>query len=484
MPNPYTWRSVVRDSDMFYGRKQEIDEISSRLCGSVPLSISVIAPRRIGKSSLLWHISRPSSGLVEPEIYEKFRFVYLDFQEAGKLPTSKLLWWILRELDVQTEKSALDEDGLKDRLREYLAVLEQEGTNLVLLLDEFDSAVRYISAETLDYLRALAKYNLAYIVATKRPLNEICTTLESSPFSNIFTVLSLGLLPRQEAYSLIVGPSAQQGVNFTQEDIEFILDTAGCHPYLLQVASFYIFENRNDQAGPLDYDEIKRHIATDAKPFIQRTFYGLSETAKDAIAEMARGPCTSLPTLDELRRQGAVDKDGRFFCSLFKQFVSTLATGREQSGASESLLEEVDRLLKQLEQQMREFLKQHLETRYEAKWPNNLQKRTPNEFQKWLQRMPEEVQKDPTRWQDILRYTDFPDPFQIIRHEWGDLKGIFSFSRDANKSKRRLEERKEFLTKVRNAIKHSREDDLTELELDKARLFCRELLTMLGEAFD
>jgi len=39
MLNPYTWRTVVRDPNMFYGREKEIDEIASRLCGNVPLNI-------------------------------------------------------------------------------------------------------------------------------------------------------------------------------------------------------------------------------------------------------------------------------------------------------------------------------------------------------------------------------------------------------------------------------------------------------------
>ncbi len=281
-----------------------------------------------------------------------------------------------------------------------------------------------------------------------------------------------------------MGPSSQQGVNFTHEDTEFILNIAGCHPYLLQAASFHTFESRSKQAGVLDYNEIERQVTADTMPFVQRVFYGLPETAKDAVFGMARGRRSAQSVLNELRGNGIVGEDGKLFCSLFKQFASTLVTEREQGRASESMLEEVDDLLKRLEQEMRDFLKHHWETKYGTKWPNNLRKRNSDEFRKWLQRMPKEAQKDSREWQDILRYTDFPDPFQIIRYEWGDLKGVFPFSRDANKSRRRLEERKEFLTMVRNAIKHSREGDLTAFELDKARLFCRELLAMLTEAFD
>ncbi|RMG40591.1 MAG: ATP-binding protein [Methanobacteriota archaeon] len=484
MLNPYTWRTVVRDPDMFYGREKELSEVASRLCGNIPLNISVIGPRRIGKSSMLWHISRSSSKVLPANIYERFVFLYLDFQEVGTLSIDRILAWILQKLVGETAFSGRNESDLKDLLREKLADLEQERKYLVLVFDEFDSAVRYMSAETLDYLRALAKYNVAYIVATKQPLSEICITLESSPFSNIFTVLPIGLLPWPEAYNLVVEPSSQYGVDFTDTDIDFILNIAGCHPFLLQIVSFYVFENRKHTRGPLDYKGIKKSVATDVMPFIQRTFYSLSETAKDGIVAVIKGRNPPALVLDELQRLAVIDEDGKLAGSLFKEFAHTFAKEREGIYASGTLEQEVDDLLEQLEQEMRDFLARHLQAKYGSDWPTDLQKRNHSKFQIWLQRMPREARNNPERWQDILKYTDFPDPFQIISWEWGDLKGVFPFSRDTNKSKRRLEERQEFLTGVRNAVRHSRTEDLTEFDLEKARLFCRELLAMLSEAFD
>jgi len=412
-----------------------------------------------------------------------FVFLYLDFQEAGTLTTAGMIEWMLRELAREIAFSGLDGSDLKDLLREKLTDLEQERKYLALIFDEFDSAVRYMSAETLDYLRALAKYNVAYITATKQPLNEICTTLEASPFSNIFTVLPIGLLPQSDAYSLVVEPSSQFGVDFTDKDIDFILNTAGCHPFLLQVASYYVFENRKRSKGLLDYKSIRKNIAMDVMPFIQRMFYGSSETTKDGIVAMIQGHNLPAFVLDELRRLAIVDEDGNLSGSLFEKFVHTFVAERKMSYASGGLVQEVENLLGQLEKEMRDFLARHLQAKYGAGWPTDLQKKNHSKFQIWLQRMPEEAQNNPERWQDILKYTDFPDPFQIISWEWGDLKGVFPFSRDTNKSKRRLEERQECLTGVRNAVKHSRAEDLTELDLEKAHLFCRELLAMLSETF-
>ena len=483
MLNPYTWRTVVRDPDMLYGREKELGEVASRLCGNVPLNISVIGPRRIGKSSMLWHISRSSSKVLPAKVYERFVFLYLDFQEAGTLSTARMIGWILQELTGETVFSGRDESNLKDLLREKLADLEQERKYLALVFDEFDSAVRYMSAETLDYLRALAKYNVVYIVATKQPLSKISVTLESSPFSNIFTVLPVGLLPQPEAYKLVVDPSSRHGVDFTDRDIYFILSIAGYHPFLLQVVSFYVFEKRKRSKGSLDYESIKKSVVTDVMPFIQQTFYSLSETAKYGIVAVIKGRTPPVPVLDELQRLAIVDDDGKLVGALFEEFADAFTKKSEGSSDLGTLEQKVDGLLKQLELKMREFLARHLYAKYGSDWPTALQKKNNNKFQVWFQRMPRESRNNPERWQDILKYTDFPDPFQIISWEWGDLKWIFPFSKDTNKSKRRLDERREFLTKVRNAIRHSRSGDLTDLDLEKAHLFCRELLAMLSEAF-
>ena len=485
MLNPYTWRTAVRDPDMLYGREKELGEVVSRLCGNIPLNISVIGPRRIGKSSILWHISRPSSKMLPAKVYERFIFLYLDFQEVGTLSTARIVRWILQELTGETAFHGRDESDLKDLLRKKLADLEQEQKYLALVFDEFDSAVRYMSAETLDYLRALAKYNVAYIVATKQPLSEICATLESSPFSNIFTVLPIGLLPQHEAYKLVVEPSSRHGVDFTDKDIYFILNIAGRHPFLLQVVSFYVFEKRKRSTrGSLDYEGIKKSVVTDVMPFIQRTFYSLPEAARDGIIAVIKGHTLPVPTLDELQRLAIIDDNGRLTGALFEEFADAFTKEGEEVSDLGTLEQEVDSLLKQLELEMREFLARHLYAKYGSNWPTALRKKNDNKFQVWLQRMPREARNNPERWRDILKYTDFADPFQIISWEWGDLKGVFPFSRDANKSKRRLEERQEFLTKVRNAVRHSRSEDLTKLELEKARLFCRELLAMLSETFE
>jgi len=51
--NPYLNRTMIRDVEDFYGRRREVARVYSRIGTAHPQSVSIVGPRRIGKSSLL-----------------------------------------------------------------------------------------------------------------------------------------------------------------------------------------------------------------------------------------------------------------------------------------------------------------------------------------------------------------------------------------------------------------------------------------------
>src|SRR5262245_57544747 len=72
--NPFQAGGKLRDTRHFVGRESEIRQILSRVANMD--SVSVIGPRRIGKSSLLHHIV--ASG--QQRLNESYHFHYLDLQ--------------------------------------------------------------------------------------------------------------------------------------------------------------------------------------------------------------------------------------------------------------------------------------------------------------------------------------------------------------------------------------------------------------------
>ena len=59
MNNPYTSRGPLQDARMFFGRANDLNEIGAYLHGNQ--SVSIVAPRKIGKTSLMLHLMRPET---------------------------------------------------------------------------------------------------------------------------------------------------------------------------------------------------------------------------------------------------------------------------------------------------------------------------------------------------------------------------------------------------------------------------------------
>ena len=61
MPNPFTYGKPVSDPTRFVGREEELQQIFSRLGTSSFESSSIVGEGRLGKTSLLNHISHPDT---------------------------------------------------------------------------------------------------------------------------------------------------------------------------------------------------------------------------------------------------------------------------------------------------------------------------------------------------------------------------------------------------------------------------------------
>ena len=107
------------------------------------------------------------------------------------------------------------------------------------------------------------------------------TLFGPSPFFNIFTPVSIGLLKENEAIDLIKKPS--KGV-FNDNDVNFILDTAGYYPFFMQVACYHTFKYKSDKKVQVldesEYDTIKNRILEGIKPHFDYLLHPLTEDEK------------------------------------------------------------------------------------------------------------------------------------------------------------------------------------------------------------
>ncbi len=238
--NPYNDRGLIRNPEKFFGRKRELREVFNRL--ATMQSVSIVGERRIGKSSFLNRIAHPQSD----ELTGSFTLRYLDLQRV--FSAQEFYARACKELDRERGDTHLD-------LEEAI-----EGKQVILCLDEFEQAyTEDFGSEFFNALRSLAQTgNLALVVATQSPLNELHRDYlrdddVTSKFHNIFSLLKLGEFTLGEAQEMVAAP--RNGHRFNDDEVNRILKLAGTHPYWLNRACAEAYAAR--QVGPVNFGEIK-----------------------------------------------------------------------------------------------------------------------------------------------------------------------------------------------------------------------------------
>ena len=99
MANPFFFAGKITNSDQFVGREEELKKIFDCLdtthTGQIQ-HVSVVGQRRIGKSSLLYHVGQISQNRLSD--HENYHFVYLDLDDPNCHTLLGLLRCILKNL--------------------------------------------------------------------------------------------------------------------------------------------------------------------------------------------------------------------------------------------------------------------------------------------------------------------------------------------------------------------------------------------------
>jgi DNA-binding winged helix-turn-helix (wHTH) protein len=260
--NPFFHRGPIRDPAYFYNRKKETRRTLEMLGNGQ--SVSITGPRKIGKTSLLFHLSRPDvmqeSGL-DPA---RYLVVYFTGEAMAGLELEEFYALILEGVAAkaiqQQHHFTVPERPVsyQDFERAFHQILER-GLKLALLLDEFEllGGNPKFGIELLSGLRALAtKYGIAYLTVSQSALSIF--TEHHSPFFNIFFSLQLGFFDEPDSLELIEGSLVKAKANFRPETIAHVLELGGRHPFFLQVASYCALELQTAKGSPLESKDFQR----------------------------------------------------------------------------------------------------------------------------------------------------------------------------------------------------------------------------------
>lgn len=329
--NPFFHRGAIRRSEEFHGRDAEIEQILGLLRNGQ--SVSLIGPRRIGKSSLLLHVARPRTRAAFQLDRPQALFVLLDCQEFGGSPPEEVYEALLTELTDAAAQAGVDVGqvtrfGTYRSLDRVLNHIHREGTGVVVLLDEFEmlAANEKLTPYFFARLRGLTtKYGLAYITASQRPLFDITADEEilSSPFFNIFVTLPLGLYSPQEAHSLLARRLEGTGVVFQEPLCNHLLHLAGPHPFFLHIAGYHAFQAVVERGSLERKDELRQldtPIEVEADSHLSYLWQNLTPDEQYALT-ILEGPVDSMRLLEQQCLVAREDGEYHYTSEILRRFV-------------------------------------------------------------------------------------------------------------------------------------------------------------------
>jgi hypothetical protein len=255
--NPFVAAGMIKDPKLFVGRKDELRAIASRMSGVQPTSINLVGEKRIGKSSLLYHFFLTWQQRVNDP--SRYVVIYLSLQD-GKCQTEISFYKavaeeLLKSLSGQKQGlrnsltgKQLNRQTFSDAIKQW----KQQKVLPVLCLDDFESFLKHpneFDNGFYDNLRSLMDASALMVVISSRKEVSVYGTEHRfvSQFFNVGQTLHLGELTTDEAITLTRLPTRNStSPALSVEEQNHAQQWGKRRPYLLQLASYWLWEARQN----------------------------------------------------------------------------------------------------------------------------------------------------------------------------------------------------------------------------------------------
>jgi len=326
MENPYTPRNPIKDPHMFFGQKQIIDGILKDIYRKQMQSQCIIGERRIGKTSLLYQIMNESVGK-EYRGTDSSLFIRTDMNFfPGSSPEDILKEWTTDIAKTSEYLKSVDSGYL--HFKRFIEEINGSGYKIAILLDEFEATIKnpHLNRDFFEYLRALTQhYDVAFILFSRTPLqyflqNEKYSSIFSSPFFNTLNVLYLSFLEEEDARKLIIEPSARAGIDLA-DHVDFILEKAYYHPFLIQVICKLMFNER--KTSEVNLDRIIKKFEVQTEEFFSYLWMHSEPDEKEGLINLIQNGDIEKIARQKLERRSLLrGKELKIFCPSFEKFIS------------------------------------------------------------------------------------------------------------------------------------------------------------------
>ena len=317
---------------------------------------SIVGLSNTGKSTLLRSIPPPA---VKRKYLgnraDDYLFVYIDFNLMLELTEQGFYELILRSTLAELKKLEI-EQGLLDRITaSYRQLVEpanpflvplsfnegltaiSEGLKqrVVFLFDEFDEPFAGLDERVLLNLRALKdKYGLrlSYVVATDQPLSRPQRGDKVAEFCELFALntLFLSTLGRDDAEQVVAQFAEEEEVEFSEDDVIFILAQAGGHPGLLEAACRVLAEVSRDYPAfyrNQSYKLVRERLDSDVsiRAECAKLWNGLTAEEQEALTAFVSRPGPLDSDLERSLQQKAIIEEKEDGPSVFGQLFEGFA---------------------------------------------------------------------------------------------------------------------------------------------------------------
>lgn len=303
-PNPYYRRSAISLPHEFFGRQNEMKEIFELI--EQQQSIALIGERRAGKSSILNAISFLRG---DSKLSEDVHFVFVNCLYAEGSPERRFIRHMLNQITHELEIDRLPPE--RDSLFDAAEAAHLRGYKLVILMDEIDVIVdsREIPKDLFSFFRAWSEsFHIPFVITSREGKIEPLLNFTSvgSPFWNNLKTVYVGPFTHAETLNLTMTPAYLCGQPFTPEQVEWIHDHGGHHPFFIQIAASCVFSQPK-----LDSGRWYSAFMVEADQHFEYLLEFLEKKQCDALAAFVRGEPLEPRIKSELLLKGLlIEEDG------------------------------------------------------------------------------------------------------------------------------------------------------------------------------
>lgn len=341
----FFYGGMILDERQFIGR----DHLVQQLLEQLPRRVNhlMLGERRIGKSSLLFHLARSLNGATDDRGV-RIQALYIDLQ--GMQPAKPSGWFklVLRAAREAAQVSELplpagDECSV-DKFQDLCWSWGDAQSRLVLLLDEgelmFDPQHEFTVEDFINPLRSLVNSgHLTLCIACRAiPEQDGHWFQLLSPLLPVLRTTYLGLWEDGEAATLL----DRAGAALAPAERTWLLRQAGTYPGLLQLSGLIVTSQRASQ--PESSDPAAREarlsrwleaLQLETQRLLSELWNRRSAAEQNTLVSVARGKAVTATATLPLRSRGLLVNDAagrtRIFGELFEQFILAEAARADAS---------------------------------------------------------------------------------------------------------------------------------------------------------